>query len=199
MYYNRRGRAQRPPAFSSMEIRPSSISDVHIIQPTVHSDGRGFFLECYRRDALEAAGIRADFIQDNHSRSRRGVLRGLHYQVRRPQGKLVRVAAGEVFDVAVDLRKSSPTFGRWIGETLSADNARQLWIPAGFAHGFYVLSDWADVVYKTTEYYFAEGDRTLRWNDPALAIRWPLIDGADPILSDKDRNAPPLSAADLFA
>jgi dTDP-4-dehydrorhamnose 3,5-epimerase len=181
-----------------MEYRPSAIADVWIILPKVHSDDRGFFLESYRRDALQAMGILSEFVQDNHSRSKQGVLRGLHYQIRRPQGKLVRAAAGEIFDVAVDLRKSSPTFGRWVGETLSARNARQLWIPPGFAHGFYVLSEWADVVYKTTDYYCAEGDRTLRWDDPALGIRWPLLDGRPPILSEKDRNAKPLSEADRF-
>jgi dTDP-4-dehydrorhamnose 3,5-epimerase len=181
-----------------MEIRSGEIADILVIQPIIHSDERGFFLECYRRDALEAAGIQADFVQDNHSHSKKGVLRGLHYQVGHPQGKLVRVAAGEVFDVAVDLRKKSPTFGRWVGEVLSAENARQIWIPEGFAHGFFVLSDGADVVYKTTEYYFMEGDRALRWDDPELAIRWPLVDGAPPILSEKDRNAPLLSEAELF-
>lgn len=181
-----------------MESRRSAIADIRIILPKIHSDGRGFFLESYRKDALGALGIRADFVQDNHSRSRQGVLRGLHYQIRRPQGKLVRAASGEVFDVAVDLRKSSPTFGKWIGETLSEENARQLWIPPGFAHGFYVLSEWADVVYKVTDYFFAEGDRTLRWDDPALAISWPLRGGAGPILSEKDRNGPLLSEADLF-
>ncbi len=182
-----------------MESRPSSIADIRIILPKVHSDDRGFFLESYRKDALGASGIRADFVQDNHSRSKQGVLRGLHYQIRRPQGKLVRVASGEVFDVAVDLRRSSPTFGKWVGEILSAENARQLWIPPGFAHGFYVLSEWADVVYKVTDYYFGEGDRTLRWDDPALAISWPLRSGVAPILSEKDRNGPLLSEADLFA
>ncbi|MFN2298487.1 MAG: dTDP-4-dehydrorhamnose 3,5-epimerase [Anaerolineales bacterium] len=181
-----------------MEIHSGAIADILVIQPEVHSDDRGFFLETYRRDALEAAGIRADFVQDNHSHSKKGVLRGLHYQVGRPQGKLVRVAAGEVFDVAVDLRKKSPTFGRWMGEVLSAENARQIWIPEGFAHGFFVLSDRADVVYKTTDYYFMKGDRALRWDDPELAIRWPLIDGERPILSEKDRNAPLLSEAELF-
>jgi dTDP-4-dehydrorhamnose 3,5-epimerase len=182
-----------------MEIRPSPIGDVRIILPKIHSDDRGFFLECYRRDVLEAAGISVEFVQDNHSRSKQGVLRGLHYQIRQPQGKLVRVSAGEVFDVAVDLRKSSPTFGKWVGETLSARNAHQIWIPPGFAHGFYVLSDWADVVYKVTHYYCAEGDRTLRWDDPAVGIRWPLGGGTAPVLSDKDRNGMTLSEADLFA
>jgi len=181
-----------------MEYRTGTITDVWIIQSKVHSDGRGFFLESYRKDLMQEMGIGAEFVQDNHSRSQQGVLRGLHYQVRQPQGKLVRAAAGEVFDVAVDLRKRSPTFGRWMGEILSAENALQLWIPPGFAHGFYVLSEWADVVYKTTDYYFAEGDRTLRWNDPAIGIRWPLIGGSAPILSDKDRNAKPLAEVDLF-
>jgi len=181
-----------------MEFQPSAIADVLVIMPRVLSDERGFFLECYRQEQARGMGIRADFVQDNHSGSKRGVLRGLHYQIHRPQGKLVRVAAGEVFDVAVDLRKRSPTFGKWIGETLSAENARQLWIPAGFAHGFYVLSDWADVVYKVTDYYSAEGDRTLRWDDPTLGIRWPLMQEAPPILSEKDANGKFLSQAELF-
>jgi len=181
-----------------MEFQPTAIADVMMIVPKVLSDDRGFFLECFRQDAIRAAGIQADFVQDNHSRSKQGVLRGLHYQIQRPQGKMVRVASGEVFDVAVDLRKTSPTFGKWIGEILSAENARQIWIPMGFAHGFYVLSDWADVIYKVTDYYCAEGDRTLRWDDPTLGIRWPLVNGITPILSKKDQNGKSLSSADLY-
>jgi dTDP-4-dehydrorhamnose 3,5-epimerase len=181
-----------------MECYPCAITDVMVITPRVISDERGFFLEFYRQDMLQTLGIQENFVQDNHSQSKQSVLRGLHYQIHHPQGKLVRVAAGEVFDVAVDLRKSSPTFGKWIGEILSEENARQLWIPPGFAHGFYVLSTQADVIYKVTDYYFPEGDRTLRWDDPELCIKWPLIDDNPPILSEKDKNGKFLSHADLF-
>jgi dTDP-4-dehydrorhamnose 3,5-epimerase len=181
-----------------MESHSTTIADVLVITPDIISDERGFFLESFRQEEYRAMGIPGPFVQDNHSGSKRGVLRGLHYQILRPQGKLVRVVAGEVFDVAVDLRKSSPTFGKWIGEYLSAENARQLWIPPGCAHGFYVRSPWADLLYKATDYYVPEGDRTLRWDDPALGIRWPFLDGAPPILSEKDNLGKLLSEAELF-
>lgn len=181
-----------------MNIIKTAITDVLIVEPKVFGDDRGFFFESFNKRQFEdAIGGTADFVQDNHSRSTRGVLRGLHYQIRQPQGKLVRIAAGEVFDVAVDLRKSSPTFGKWAGAVLSADNKRQLWIPPGFAHGFLVLSDSADFLYKTTDYYAPEHERSLIWNDPAVGIEWPL-DG-EPQLSTKDRAAAPLSAAELFS
>ena len=180
-----------------MKATPSAIPDVVLLEPKVHGDSRGFFLESWNRRAFAAAlGRDVEFVQDNHSFSQRGVLRGLHYQVVRPQAKLVRVVEGEVFDVAVDLRRASPTFGRWVGAHLSGDNHRMLWIPEGFAHGFLVLSERAHFLYKTGDYYAPEGDRSLRWNDPAIGIRWP-IDG-DPTLSAKDAQAPLLAAADTF-
>jgi len=169
-----------------MKFAATDIPEVVLITPEARADERGFFMETYHAASFAGAGIRATFVQDNHSRSARGVLRGLHYQIRSPQGKLVRVVVGEVFDAAVDLRSSSPTFGRWVGEHLSADNKRMLWMPPGFAHGFYVLSDWAEVVYKVTDYYAPEWDRTLIWDDPHIAIRWPLVDGNPPTLSPKD-------------
>jgi dTDP-4-dehydrorhamnose 3,5-epimerase len=181
-----------------MQITQTFIPDVLILDPEVYSDERGFFMETFHAEAFRQAGIEAPFVQDNHSRSRRGVLRGLHYQIRQPQGKLVRVVRGEVFDVAVDLRRSSDTFGRWVGERLSEDNRRQLWIPPGFAHGFYVLSDWADLVYKATDFYAPEWDRTIRWDDPQLAIEWPLRAGTPPVLSEKDACGASLSRADTF-
>ena len=179
-----------------MIVTPTAIPDVKLVEPKVFGDARGFFFESWNRRALAAAGIDVDFVQDNHSRSRRGVLRGLHYQIEQPQGKLVRVVAGEVFDVAVDLRRSSPTFGRWVGVTLSADNRRMFWVPPGFAHGFVVLSDSADFLYKTTEYWFPEHERTLLWNDPELGIDWPF-DGA-PTLAPKDAAGTPLAAAPTY-
>jgi dTDP-4-dehydrorhamnose 3,5-epimerase len=182
-----------------MQITPTAIPEVVVIEPKVFSDERGFFLETFQAQKYLAAGIRAPLVQDNLSGSRRGVLRGLHYQVRRPQGKLVSVVAGEVFDAAVDLRRSSPTFGRWVGVTLSARERRQLWVPPGFAHGFFVLSEWAEVAYKVTDYYDPEGERTLIWDDAAVGVRWPLPDGRPPLLSPKDVRGQPLSAADLFA
>jgi dTDP-4-dehydrorhamnose 3,5-epimerase len=169
-----------------------------LVTPEAHADGRGFFMETYRADAFAQAGIHVTFVQDNHSRSAQGVLRGLHYQIRSPQGKLVRVVSGEVFDVAVDLRSSSPTFGRWVGEHLSDDNIRMLWIPPGFAHGFYVLSDRAEVIYKVTDYYAPEWDRTLIWDDPRLAIQWPLVDGKPPTLSSKDAGGLRLEKLETF-
>jgi dTDP-4-dehydrorhamnose 3,5-epimerase len=180
-----------------MKVLPTEIPDVLILEPEVFEDERGFFLESYnRRGFREATGLDPAFVQDNHSRSVRNVLRGLHYQIRQPQGKLVRVVAGAVFDVAVDLRRSSPTFGRWAGTLLSAENKRLLWIPEGFAHGFLVISQHADFLYKTTDYYAPQHERTLAWNDPEIGIRWPL-DG-EPILSAKDRAGQRLKDAELF-
>lgn len=169
-----------------MKITPLAIPDVLLLEPTVHSDQRGFFFESFNLAVFERAlGRPVQFVQDNHSRSEQNVLRGLHYQVQQAQGKLVRVVQGEVFDVAVDLRRSSPTFGQWVGEYLSAQNKRQLWIPEGFAHGFLVLGDSAESLYKTTDYYAPEHERCIAWNDPQLAIAWPL-QGQTPVLSPKD-------------
>jgi len=164
----------------------------------VYSDERGFFLESYQRDLFEHAGLPGDFVQDNHSGSTRGVLRGLHYQIRQPQGKLVRPVAGEIFDVAVDLRRSSPTFGRSVGTILSAGRKDQLYIPPGFAHGFYVLSDWAEVLYKATDFYAPQWERSLLWNDPDVGVQWPLPPGSQPLLSDKDSHGSPLSEAEVY-
>ncbi len=180
-----------------MNVIPTAIPDVLAIEPRVFGDARGFFFESWNAKAMSAAGIDATFVQDNHSRSLRNVLRGLHYPIEHAQGKLVRAIAGEVFDIAVDLRRSSRTFGRWVGERLSADNRRMLWIPPGFAHGFVVLSDAAEFVYKTTDYWYPQHERTLRWDDPALAIDWPL-DGA-PILAAKDREGATLAQAETYA
>ena len=183
---------------SAMEFKPTIIPDVILVEPKVFGDGRGFFMETYQAARFAAAGITAGFVQDNHSGSARGILRGLHYQIRQPQGKLVRVVAGEVFDVAVDLRRSSPTFGRWVGQRLSASNRLQIWIPPGFAHGFYVLSEWAEVVYKATDYYDPEWERTLLWNDPEVGVEWPLLEGRPPILSQKDAEGSLLQSAETF-
>jgi dTDP-4-dehydrorhamnose 3,5-epimerase len=180
-----------------MRFRATAIPDVIVVEPNVFGDERGFFMESWNARVFAQAGIDAAFVQDNHSRSRRGVLRGLHYQIREPQGKLVRVAAGEVYDVAVDLRRSSPTFGRAVGEVLSAENKRMLWIPAGFAHGFLVLSEVADFLYKATAYYAPEHERALKWDDPQLAIDWPLA-GAAPTVSAKDAAAPLLAQAETY-
>ena len=181
-----------------MNVTPTAIPDVLLIEPKVFGDDRGFFFESYNHKAFkEATGIDIDFVQDNHSKSSQGVLRGLHYQLPpRAQGKLVRVVQGEVFDVAVDIRKSSPTFGRWVGEILSAGNKRQLWIPPGFAHGFVTLSDTAEFLYKTTDYYAPDRDRCIRWNDPELDIRWPWT-GA-PLISAKDAAGLAFTAAEVF-
>lgn len=181
-----------------MEFIHTSIPDVLLVQPKVYGDGRGFFMETYRAQCFIEAGIPVNFVQDNHSGSRQGILRGLHYQIRQPQGKLVRVVAGEVYDVVVDLRRRSPTFSRWEGAVLSAENKHQLWIPPGMAHGFYVLSPWAEVIYKATDYYAPQWERTLLWNDPSLGIEWPLIDGAPPLLSDKDIQGKPLKEAEVY-
>jgi dTDP-4-dehydrorhamnose 3,5-epimerase len=181
-----------------MNIVSTEISDVLIIEPKVFGDSRGFFFESFNQRQFEKlAGFAPSFVQDNHSRSARGVLRGLHYQIHQPQGKLVRVIAGEVFDVCVDMRRSSPTFGKSVYVTLSADNHRQLWIPPGFAHGFLVTSESADFVYKTTDYYAPEYERSVLWNDAALAIPWPLQD--EPLLSVKDKAGTPLAQAETFA
>lgn len=176
-----------------------SIPDIKLFEPGIQQDGRGFFMESFRQDSFDkAVGAHYEFIQDNHSRSSKGVLRGLHYQLPpHAQGKLVRVISGAVFDVAVDIRRSSPTFGQWVGEELSAENHRQLWIPPGFAHGFVVLSDTADFVYKTTAYYAPESDRGLLWNDADIGIQWPALDMPFS-LSDKDQKQPLLKHADLF-
>lgn len=180
-----------------MKFQPMTIPEVLYIEPTVYSDERGFFMETYQACKFEAAGI-PQFVQDNHSGSKQGILRGLHYQLCRPQGKLVRVITGEVFDVAVDLRRSSPTFGEWVGAYLSAENKCQLWVPAGFAHGFYVISEWAEVAYKTTEFYAPYHERTIYWNDPTLAIQWPLPSDRSPMLSVKDAEAQYFRSAEMF-
>ena len=179
-----------------MRVQPTAIPDVLVVEPRVFGDQRGFFFESWNRRALAQAGLDADFVQDNHSRSSRGVLRGLHYQIRHPQGKLVRVVAGEVFDVAVDLRRGSPTFGRHVAVALSAENKRMLWVPPGFAHGFCVTSDSADFLYKTTDYWRPEHERTLLWNDPALGIAWPLK--GEPVVAAKDAAGTPLAKAETF-
>lgn len=181
-----------------MKFTPTNLPDVILIEPDLHGDARGFFMETYRQESFAEAGIPHRFVQDNHSGSRQGILRGLHYQIRQPQGKLVRAIAGEIFDVAVDLRRSSPTFGGWTGATLSSANRLQMYIPPGFAHGFYVLSEWAEIVYKATDYYAPAWDRTLLWNDPTLGIAWPLLGGLSPLLSEKDRHGKPLAETDLY-
>ena len=181
-----------------MKFTSTSIPDVLLIEPKVHGDERGFFMETYQSELFSKVGILDRFVQDNHSGSRQYTLRGLHYQIQQSQGKLVRVGVGEVFDVAVDIRRSSPTFGKWEGVRLSAQNKLQLWIPPGFAHGFYVLSEWAELIYKSTDYYAPQWERTIRWNDPQIGITWPLMDGQEPVLSAKDMQGTPLKEADLF-
>lgn len=181
-----------------MEFTPTSIPDVILIQPQIFGDMRGFFMETYQSSRYAAAGIQADFVQDNHSGSRCGILRGLHYQIRQPQAKLIRVVFGAIFDVAVDLRKSSPTFGRWVGYTLSAENHAQMWVPRGFGHGFYVMSDWAEVVYKADDLYAPEWERSLLWNDPAVGVEWPIPAGEQPQLSAKDARGSLLKDCELF-
>ncbi|WP_299024436.1 dTDP-4-dehydrorhamnose 3,5-epimerase [uncultured Thermanaerothrix sp.] len=181
-----------------MRFLPTSIPDVILIEPQVFSDSRGFFMEVFQARKFAEAGLPVHFVQDNHSGSHRGILRGLHYQIQNPQGKLVRAIFGAIFDVAVDLRRSSPTFGRWVGVILSAENHLQLWIPPGFAHGFYVLSEWAEVHYKTTDFYNPRGERTLRWDDPQIGIEWPLVNHQPPLLSEKDAQGKCLFEADLF-
>ncbi|RYX89517.1 MAG: dTDP-4-dehydrorhamnose 3,5-epimerase [Comamonadaceae bacterium] len=181
-----------------MKVTATAIPEVLIIEPKVFGDARGFFFESFNGNAFdEAVGRHVEFVQDNHSRSAKGVLRGLHYQVQQPQGKLVRVARGAVFDVAVDIRRSSRTFGKWVGAELTEENHKQLWVPSGFAHGFLVLSDTADFLYKTTDYYAPEYERSVRWDDPDLKISWPDF-GVTPKLSEKDMNAAFFTDADLF-
>jgi len=180
-----------------MKVTPTALPEVLALEPRVFGDARGFFLESWNaRDFREATGVDAVFVQDNHSRSARGVLRGIHYQLVKPQGKLVRVVSGAVLDVAVDLRRSSPRFGRWVAEELSAANQRQLWIPPGFGHGFLVLSETADVLYKTTEYWVAEFDRSIAWNDPDIGVDWRLADA--PQLSERDARAPAFGVAEVY-
>ena len=181
-----------------MKFIQSSLPDVYLIEPTALSDDRGWFMETWESRKFSTAGIQAQFVQDNHSSSRRGVLRGLHYQVRHAQGKLVRVVSGEAYDVAVDLRRSSPTFGRWVGEYLSASNRRMLWIPPGFAHGFLAMSDNVEFVYKCTDFYDRASERTLRWDDADVSIEWPISPEFPAILSDKDRNGTSLKEAECF-
>ena len=181
-----------------MKIIPTSIPDVLIIEPKVFGDERGFFFESFNQAKFESfIGRQVNFVQDNHSKSVKNVLRGLHYQIQQPQGKLVRVVQGEVFDVAVDIRKSSPTFGKWVGEHLSADNKKQLWVPEGFAHGFVVLSEFAEFLYKTTDYYAPEFERSIVWNDPTIAVKWTI--SGEPTLSAKDQQAKTLATAEHFA
>ena len=181
-----------------MEFIPTAIPDVMLIIPRTFGDERGFFLETYRQDVFEAACGSVNFVQDNHSGSRQGTLRGLHYQLHQAQGKLVRAVAGEIFDVAVDIPQGSPTFRQWVGARLSAENKHQLWVPPGFAHGFYVLSPWAEVFYKASAYYAPEWERGIRWDDPAIGITWPLAEGGAPLLSEKDQHAPLLAEVETY-
>ncbi len=179
-----------------MRVTPTAIPDVLLIEPKIFGDARGFFLESWNERAFREAGIKARFVQDNHSRSAQNVVRGLHYQIKQPQGKLIRVTAGEVFDVVVDIRRSSPTFGKWVGNKLSSENKLMMWIPPGFAHGFSVLSEYAEFLYKTTDYYSPEYERTILWNDPDLAISWQV--SGEPLLSAKDRAGIPFKKAEVF-
>jgi dTDP-4-dehydrorhamnose 3,5-epimerase len=181
-----------------MLFEPTPIPEIIQIMPQIHQDDRGFFMETYQAQRFGAAGLPFIYVQDNHSGSQHGTLRGLHYQIRQAQGKLVRVVSGEIYDVAVDLRRWSATFGKWVGLTLSAESKNQLWIPAGFAHGFYVASDWAELVYKATDYYAPEWERTLLWNDPILNITWPVPHDEEPILSPKDKLGKPLAEAEVY-
>ena len=181
-----------------MNFQATSIPDVILITPKVFGDERGFFMETYQTRLFAEAGIDTHFVQDNHSRSKQGVLRGLHYQLRQTQGKLVRVILGEIFDVAVDIRNGSPTFGQWVSARLSAENRQQLWVPPGFAHGFYVLSEWAEVVYKASDYYAPQWERSILWNDPAIGIEWPLLGGVPLSLSSKDEQGIPLREAETL-
>lgn len=181
-----------------MEFTPLKIPEVILIRPKIFRDNRGFFLESWQKKRFSEAGLDLTFVQDNHSRSAKNVLRGIHYQIQQPQGKLIRAIVGEVFDVAVDLRKSSPTFGKWVSAVLSADNFNMLWIPPGFGHGFIVTSDFAEFVYKATDYYAPAYERSIVWNDPEIAIDWPL-NGAEPILSEKDRSGSLLKDAEVYS
>ncbi len=181
-----------------MQFVPTEIQDVILVEPTLFGDSRGYLLETYQEKKFAAAGITAKFVQDNHSGSQRGTLRGLHYQIEQAQGKLVKVVVGEIFDVAVDIRKNSPTFGQWVGAVLSGENKRQLWIPAGFAHGFYVMSDWAEVFYKVTDFYAPQHERTIRWDDPEIGVQWPLAAGVEILLSPKDAQGKTLKTAEIY-
>ncbi|MBL1457977.1 MAG: dTDP-4-dehydrorhamnose 3,5-epimerase [Methylophaga sp.] len=182
-----------------MQVFNTNLPDVKLLKPKKFGDERGFFLESYNKKVFDdLIGMNVDFVQDNHSRSSKGVLRGLHYQIRQPQGKLVRVTAGKVYDVAVDMRRDSPSFGQWAGTILTAEGQEQFWVPEGFAHGFLVLSDTADFLYKTTNYYVPEHDRSVLWNDKTIGIEWPISDSLQPTLSDKDRNAVEFNQADYF-
>jgi dTDP-4-dehydrorhamnose 3,5-epimerase len=182
-----------------VNFRPTRIPDVVLVEPKVFGDARGYFMETWRESLFSAHGIGPGFVQDNQSGSGQWTLRGLHYQLRQAQGKLVRVIHGSVFDVAVDLRRGSPTFGQWVGETLSEENRRQMWVPPGFAHGFLVLSESAEFVYKCTDYYAPEHERALRWDDPEVGIEWPLPPGVQPVVSDKDADAPLLGDVEVYA
>ncbi|MEA4909326.1 MAG: dTDP-4-dehydrorhamnose 3,5-epimerase [Anaerolineaceae bacterium] len=184
---------------SNFKFVPTQIPDVIVIQPHIFGDARGFFLETYQEEVFKAAGISLPFVQDNHSGSSQGTLRGLHYQIQQPQGKLVRPVAGVIFDVAVDLRRRSPTFGQWVSARLSAEEHSMLWVPPGFAHGFYVISEWAEIVYKATDFYAPDAERSLLWSDPQLSIPWPLVDGKPPLLSGKDAVGQPLAEAEFYA
>ena len=181
-----------------MNYLDTAIPDVKILEPKVFGDERGFFMETFRVSEFEEKCAQRTFVQENHSKSKQGILRGLHYQLQNPQGKLVRVVSGSVYDVAVDIRRSSDTFGAWVGVELSAENKRQLWVPEGFAHGFYVMTETAEFVYKCTDYYAPEYERSLLWDDPDLAIEWPLVGGETPLLSEKDKAGKSLSNAELF-
>ncbi len=181
-----------------MQITPTSIPEVFLIQPKVFEDSRGFNMETYQQKVFLQAGIEYSFVQDNHSRSRKGTLRGMHYQIKHAQGKLVRVVVGEIFDVAVDLRRSSPTFGKWTGHHLSAENRLQLWLPPGFAHGFLALTEWVEVLYKVTDFYAPEFERSILWNDPAIAIDWPIGENMIIQLSDKDHKGNLLKTAEVY-
>ena len=181
----------------NLKVTPTSLPEVLVLEPKVFGDDRGFFYESFNQKSFcEVSGLDVNFVQDNHSCSAKHVLRGLHYQIQNPQGKLVRVVAGEVFDVAVDIRKSSPNFGKWVGIKLSAENKKQLWVPEGFAHGFVVLSDCAEFLYKTTDYYYPQYERSILWNDPTIGIEWPFE--GTPILAAKDQGSSVLASADVF-
>jgi dTDP-4-dehydrorhamnose 3,5-epimerase len=181
-----------------MQFSNTKLPGAVLIEPKVFEDERGFFFESYHKRLFNEQGIALEFVQDNHSRSKQGALRGMHYQIQQPQGKLVRVILGEIYDVAVDLRKSSPTFGQWIGFYISADNKKQIYIPPGFAHGFYVVSEWAEVLYKATGYYAPQWERTLLWNDTHINISWPLLEGKAPLLSPKDATGLPFHKAEVY-
>ena len=182
-----------------MNFLPTEIPEVMILEPRIFQDKRGFFIETYKQEVFKKNGIQFNFVQDNHSGSQAGVLRGLHYQLRYPQGKLLRVVKGEIFDVAVDLRRSSQSFGNWVGGYLSDENKRQMWIPPGFAHGFYVLSAWAELFYKATDYYSPEWERTILWNDPLLGIEWPITKEKPLLISDKDLQGCKFLEAEVYA